>query len=215
MAAEELAAVFQPQLPPPPDGTPICVGFDGSENDDWTALQCETLDGYSFTPVFGPAGDKKPTIWNPAEFGGRIPRAQVSVAVDELFERYKVERMYCDPQDWYSEIGEWAQKHGEEHVFEWATGNTKAMWIELERFLTDMRSGRVSHDGCPIATANFSNAIRVPKPGQKYLIGKPYGAYHQKIDVAMARVLAHVAASDSRKNGWTAEVIRPKMFRFG
>lgn len=106
-------------LPNPDPGTHICVGMDGSENDDWTALQCETIDGFSFTPRYGP--DKRPAIWNPAEEGGSIPRDQVHVAVAEIFDRYKVERMYCDPHDWYSEIGEWSVEYGDNHVFEWPT----------------------------------------------------------------------------------------------
>ena len=66
-------------LPAPPDGTQICLGFDGSENDDWTAIQAETIDGLTFTPRYGP--DKRPTIWNPAEWNEQIPRGEVHAAV--------------------------------------------------------------------------------------------------------------------------------------
>lgn len=40
----------QPWLPNPPDGTAICLGFDGSINNDWTSISGQTMDGYSFTP---------------------------------------------------------------------------------------------------------------------------------------------------------------------
>jgi hypothetical protein len=50
-------------LPNPPDGTEVCLGFDGSDVDDWTALRAETFEGFQFTPRF--LGDR-PTIWNPA-----------------------------------------------------------------------------------------------------------------------------------------------------
>lgn len=198
-------------LPNPPDKTMICLGFDGSDSDDFTAIQAETIDGLTFTPRYGP--DKRPTIWDPAQFGGTIPRGEVAAAVDEIFERYDVKRMYCDPKDWYSEIGDWALKYGDEHVFEWDTGKANAMFAELERFRLDLQNGRITHDGCPIASAHIANAIKVSTPGQKYLIRKPYGAYHQKIDAAMARILAHTAATNSRDKGWTPSV-RPSMFRF-
>ena len=62
-------------LPNPPRGTQITAGFDGSEYEDWTALKCVTRGGRLFTPRYGP--DRRPTIWDPAEWGGQIPRAEV------------------------------------------------------------------------------------------------------------------------------------------
>src|SRR5690606_39596890 len=75
-------------------GTRVVLGFDGSDSDDWTVIRAETSDGYQFTPTYGP--DNRPTIWNPEEFGGQVPRLEVSAAVDELMQRYDVVRMYCD-----------------------------------------------------------------------------------------------------------------------
>jgi len=189
----------RPWLPNPEDGAAICLGFDGSENDDYTAIQAETIDGFTFTPRYGP--DKRPAIWNPAEWGGQIPRGEVHAAVDELFERYRVERFYCDPQDWYSEIGDWSLKYGENHVFEWATNRSKVMYAEIKRFEIDLATKRITHDGCPIAGLHLANARKAAKPGQQYVLIKPTN--HQKIDAAMARILAHTAASDAREEGWT------------
>ena len=81
----------------PPKGTEVCLGFDGSENDDWTCIKAETREGFIFTPRYGE--DRRPTIWNPKTWGGRIPRSEVNAAMDELNERYKVIRAYCDPGD--------------------------------------------------------------------------------------------------------------------
>lgn len=195
-------------LPNPEPGTPICVGFDGSENNDWTALRAETRSGMQFTPRYGP--DRRPTIWNPAEWGGQIPRGEVHAAVDEVFSTWKVARMYCDPQDWYSEIGDWSLQHGEEHVFEWPTNRIRPMFDAIRRFETDLASGRTEHDGCPLTAMNIANARKVAKPGQKYVLGKP--ADHQKIDVAMASILAHEAAADAREAGW--EDTDSRMFCF-
>lgn len=181
-----------------PAGTQVCLGFDGSDSDDWTALRAETLDGHRFTPTYGP--DKRPTIWNPAEWGGSIPRGEVSAAVDEVCSRYRVERAYCDPRDWQSEIGEWSLRYGDKVFAEWATYRVSQMHDALERAVTDLASGRSTHDGCPVTATHVANARKLAKAGQRYILGKP--EQHQKIDAAMADVLAHEAAADARAAGW-------------
>lgn len=189
-------------LPNPPDGTRICLGFDGSESNDWTALKGETADGLLFTPMYGP--DHRPTIWNPEEWGGKIPRGEVSAAVDEIFTRFEVKRFYADPQYWRSEIGDWSLEYGEECVFEWPTNSIQRMHPALMRFETDLATRRVRHDGCPLTALAAANAKKVSKPGQKYVLGKP--TEHQKIDPVMAAVLAHEAAMDALAHGWEPKV---------
>jgi hypothetical protein len=184
-----------------PDGTAICLGFDGSESDDWTALRAETIDGYRFTPTYGP--DSRPTIWNPAEWNGSIPRGEVHAAVDEVCRRFRVKRAYCDPRDWQSEIGDWSLRHGDDVFVEWATYRVVPMHAALEREVTDLTSGRTTHDGCPITAAHVANARKLAKPGDRYILGKPN--QHQKIDAAMADALVHEAAADARAEGWTDE----------
>lgn len=201
---------LQEWLPNPPDGSKVCLGFDGSLNNDWTAIQAETITGHTFTPRYGP--DARPAIWNPQEWGGEIPRSEVHAAVDELFTRFKVARFYCDPEDWYSEIGDWALKYGDEHVFEWPTNRVSAMYAEIKRFEVDLSTKRITHDGCPITAIHMANARKAAKPGQKYVLIKP--ADHQKIDAVMARILAHTAAADAREAGWTDEEIDNRMFVF-
>jgi hypothetical protein len=180
-----------------PDGTAVAGGFDGSENDDWTAIRLETQDGFRFTPLYGP--DRRPAYWNPAEWGGSIPRGEVAAAVSEIASRYRLRRFYCDPRDWRTEIGEWALKYGEEEVFEWSTYRIDAMFLALKRAYNDLKSGRNTHDGDPVAALHISSARKVAKPGDKYILGKP--SAHQKIDIAMADTLAHEAAADLHEIG--------------
>lgn len=182
-----------------PTGAAVCGGFDGSDSDDWTAIRLETLDGHRFTPTYGP--DQRPTVWNPAEWGGSIPRGEVAAAVDEIFDRYDVKRLYCDPRDWQSEIGDWSLKYGADVVTEWATYRIVPMHSALERTVNDLASGRSTHDDCSLTALCVANARKVAKPGQRYILGKP--SQHQKIDVAMADVLAHEAAADAHAAGWT------------
>ncbi len=191
----------------PPDGTAIALGFDGSENNDWTALRAETIDGYQFTPTYRVGDETRPTFWDPRAWpDNQIPRSEVDAAVEQLFARYKVSRLYADPQDWRSEIGEWSLRHGEDHVMEWATNRPAAMFASLSRFETDLATGRVTHDDCKATETHVFNARKKALPGQKYGLIKP--ADHQKIDLAMASALAHEAASDAREAGWARKVSR-------
>ena len=185
----------------------ICLGFDGSDSDDFTALRAESFDGWQFTPTYGP--DKRPTIWNPAEWGGRIPRLEVHAAIEQVFAEHEVQRMYCDPPGWQSEVDGWAVKFGENTVVEFATYRSVQMHAALERFVTDLTTGAITHDACPITALHVANARKFARSGDRYVIGKPMGAYHQKIDAAVASVLAHEAAADARVDNWGASSRKP------
>lgn len=192
-------------LPNPPDGTMVSLGFDGSDVEDWSALRAETIDGFQFTPRYGP--DKRPTIWNPADWGGETPRLEVHAAVDELWRRYDVKFFYCDPFGWASEVGEWFAKYGDKQVLEWRTNRPRLMFEEIRRFETDLASGRFTHDGCPLTAAAMDNAVRAARPNDTYILAKPAGQVHRKIDPVIASVLAHTAAADAHEKGWNkAEV---------
>ena len=187
-----------------PDGTSICLGFDGSDVDDWSGIRAETLDGYQFTPTFH---DGRPTIWNPAEFGGRIPRLDVITAFKELFDRYDVVRAYMDPPYWQSEIDALAAEYGNKRVLRWETYRPKLMHAALERFKTDVvqPDSGFEHDGNEQVSTHIRNAIEVPRPNQTYLIFKPHGSDTQKIDLAMSSVLAHEAAADAVASGYSKQ----------
>ena len=185
-----------------PDGSVVCLGFDGSQYDDWTAIRGRVIDPttgdlYGFTPVFA---DGAATIWNPADFGGEVPRGEVQAAVAELFDRFDVQRFYLDPELWQSEIEEWAHRFGEKRVVPWATYRTRQMAAALERLRTDVATGGLSHDGCPTTAQHVANARRVRRSGG-VVVGKPND--HQKIDAVMADALAHEAACDAKAAGLT------------
>ncbi|WP_062077701.1 hypothetical protein [Demequina globuliformis] len=176
----------------------ISLGFDGSRSGDHTALRAETIDGYRFTPTYGP--DSRPTHWNPAEWPNeRIPRGEVDAAVREMFDRYKVERLYIDPRHWETQADQWASEFGEDVVVMWPTNRIERMFQALTRYLEDSHEGLTSHDGDPTAKVHALAARKVAKPGDKYILGKP--AETQKIDILMADVLAHEAAADIRALG--------------
>lgn len=180
-------------------GTRVVLGFDGSDSDDWTVIRAETSDGYQFTPTYGP--DDRPTIWNPEEFGGQVPRLEVSAAVDELMQRYDVVRMYCDPPYWETEVDEWASRYGEKKVIRWATYRPAQMHAAAERLRTDITKADSSftHDGCPWTSSHVGNARASARPGNRYVLVKP--SRGQKIDACVTSIICHEAAGDATAAG--------------
>lgn len=183
---------------PPEAGTQVCLGFDGSQTGDWTALRAETLDGYRWTPTYGPSG--RPTFWNPAEWEGRIPRSEVNAAVDELFSKYDVARFYCDPHPWETQVDDWSLRYGGDIVVPWPTNQIGRMYDALTRFLQDTADHTTTHSVDATAKLHMMAARKVAKPGDRYVLGKP--SQNQKIDITMADILAHEAAADMRQLGW-------------
>lgn len=185
-----------------PDGTPVCLGFDGSRSGDWTAIRLETLDGYRFTPTYGP--DKRPTYWNPKDWPGElIPRGEVETAFHDIFSRYKVARAYLDPRHWETQADSLASQYGADVVVQWPTNQVRRMFEGLTRFITDLKAGLTRHSEDATAKQHALHARKVAKPGDQYILGKP--ADHMKIDILMADVLAHEAAADMRALGWETE----------
>jgi hypothetical protein len=189
----------------------ICLGFDGSSSGDWTAIRAEDVSGLRFTPTYDVGGDIRPTIWNPAQTGGRIPRGEVRAAVAHLFSVFTVERMYCDPRDWQTEIDDWALEYGERVVVQWPTNQINRMFDALNRYHTDLIEGGTDHLDDTVYRTHALNARKLAKSGDRYILGKP--SEHQKIDVLMSDILAHEAAADARAEGWDGPVDK-RMFVF-
>ena len=195
LSREAWDALRSPRIVVP--GTPIVAAFDGSDTDDWSAIRCETQDGYQWTPTFP---DGKPMVWDPKQHGGYTPRAEVNAAVHHLMATYKVERFYCDPHMWQSEIDNWAAEFPNV-VARWETFRTKQMAEALERFRTDVLARSIKHDGCPITSRHIGNCQMDRKPAG-VLIRKDKQVSQNKIDLAMSSALAHEAALDATAAGW-------------
>lgn len=200
-------------LPPPPHGTSVCGGFDGSENDDWTAIKLETRAGYLFTPRYGP--DQRPAYWNPAEWPEhRIPRDQVEVAWEEIAREYRLLRVYADPgfhdeTDYSTEIETWDQTYGPDVFIPWPTNQLGRMHPALRRFEADLKNGLITQDGCPATATHMGHARKIGKSMERYTLGKP--SQHQKIDLAVTSVICHEAAADHRAAGWPDDDALPPL----
>ncbi|MEU3620613.1 hypothetical protein ABZ725_51515 [Streptomyces sp. NPDC006872] len=174
--------------------TRIVLGFDGSDSDDWTAIRAETMDGYQFTPLYGP--NDEPTIWNPADTDGQVPRAEVRAAMEQVFRRYDVVRLYADPPYWETEIDDWVDDFGEERVIRWHTRRIVQMHAACERLKTDVvkRDSTFRHDGCEITQKHIEHTRAAARPMDRYVLRK--ASPTQKIDATIPSILAHEALGD-------------------
>ena len=199
--------------------TAVALGMDLSNNNDWTGIRLETVDQYQFTPSYIVGGDRRLTVWDPALFGGFIPRGEVRAAVDYLASEFRIVRAYIDPagsamgavddsalnddDSWRTELAEWASKYGPKVFLPWSCARVSPMHASLEQFRSAIRNpeAKFTHDGDTVTRTHITNAVMVAKTMQRYVLGKPHGADHQKIDQAMSSDLAHEAAMDAIKDG--------------
>lgn len=170
----------------PPDGTPIVVGFDGSYNNDATAIVGCTLDGHLF----------KIAVWERptgASDSWVVPRDQVDVAVANTFGRWNVRTMAMDRSRWHGEAQQWAERYGAAVVLDVPQHRTR-MVAASALFYSAVVQGLLTHDGDPDLARHISNAVTRETPDGAY-ITKDGRHSPLKIDLAMAAVLAYQAAA--------------------
>jgi hypothetical protein len=194
--------------------TSVALGMDLSNNNDWTGIRLETADQHQFTPTYDVGGEKRPTVWNPALYGGFIPRGEVRAALDYLMSQFRVIRAYIDPagsamgavdeatsddDSWRTELSEWAAKYGADVIIPWSCARVTQTHASLEQLRSVIRNGEstFTHDGDKVTRLHIGNAVMIPKTAQRYVLGKPYGANELKIDQAMSSMLAHEATMDA------------------
>lgn len=192
----------------------IGVGFDGSISDDATALVCCTADAHLFIPTV----DDKLTVWHrplspttgEPEREWRVPRAEVERAVEAIFAKYDVGRMFCDPPKWTTDIERWADRYNAGKSLEEAivamfdTNQPKRMSAACDRYLTllDLDVGHVTHDGDSVLTAHTLAMVRKKAyvriededDGRVRYVFTKGDDHGRKIDAGIASVLALEAA---------------------
>lgn len=188
---------------PPPEGTTIAIGFDGSESGDSTGLiGCVMETGYQF--VIG--------VWERPEKVDewQVPRLQVDAVVEQAFTHYVVSRMYCDPKGWRSEIASWQARWTDDVVVPYPTNSWRRFGFAVDRFLTAVGKGTVkgtlTHDGDVTFAKHVANAhkleINPRKPEDGVILVKASPNSSLKIDLAVAACLAGQARDDTLSAGW-------------
>lgn len=189
------------------DGEAIALGFDGSLNDDATALVASRMsDGFIFPIRIWAAPEGAAATW------WEVPRLEVLAEIRATFERYTVARFYADPHEWRSDIETLSEELGDETVIPWPTSNYVPMSNALDRLRTDLIQGgepidgkpmgRAFHDGDALMVEHLNNAY-VERRGRLRLIRKEHPRSARKIDSAVAATLAYEARADAIAAGWT------------
>ena len=174
------------------DGDKVTLGFDGARVGDATAIVLCRLDDGLLEPFRvweHPAGVKD---W-------QVPGGEVDAAVADIMDRYRVVRGYFDPPLWFSEIDSWAREFGEQAVMRYFTSRTR-MTSAVERFRTDVLTGKLRHTGDPVLTRHVLNAQTREARGGYWLV-KSRPSSPDKIDCAVAAVLAYEARADQMAAG--------------
>ena len=191
-----------------PEGSTIVVGFDGSQFRDATALVAtHVATGYQWLVGAWEAPHN-------AE-GWQVPADEVDAAVETLFGRFNVWRMYADPPYWQSWIAAWQGKYGADRVIDWWTNRRTQMAAALESFATAIGERSLSHDGDELLIRHIGNAHRHELPQHdkenkpRWMIRKERADSPRKIDAAMAAILSWEARTDAIAAGVSDERVFP------
>ena len=189
-------------------GVAVTLGFDGSLSDDATALMACTLGDDPRLLTLG--------VWEPELAAGPAERAGwvvdvdgVDAAVADAFEDYVVVLMYCDPAYWSPHIAAWAARHGAQVVREFSTARDGRIVPASVATHTALTTGELEHDGNPALERHLKNArTRSTRYGLTLRKDRPKSP--NKIDAAMAGVLAFQARIDAIAGELEARVRRPR-----
>lgn len=183
-----------------PDKAKISLGFDGARTHDGTALvACELESGFMWVAGYWQAP--------PGAEGWEVNSDLVSQVLDEQFSRYKVQRMYADPFFWTSEVDAWRGKYGDKVVVSFATTMYKRTGLACMSFAQSITAGQMTHDGGSILAEHVGNAVRQDTNMRGddetpiWVISKDRRGSPNKIDAAMAAVLAWEARNDAIASG--------------
>lgn len=182
----------------------ITLGFDGSRNDDATALVgCRVSDRHLFPILIRECPD------GPEAADWAVDREEFDAAVALAFSTYEVVGFYADPPLWQDYVDKWARDfitdirvHASgKHSVEWWTKRDIPMATALERLHTAIVSGTMSfasrQDNVQdhVLRRHFLNARRWYRRGGM-VIGKDRKGSSFKMDGAVAATLAFEAAAD-------------------
>lgn len=158
----------------------VVLGFDGSASGDSTALVgCTVTDPHLF--VLG--------VWaNPGSSSWRVPRAEVSEAVEAAFDTFDVVELAVDPWGWRSEIEGWSARWPG-RVVEYNTAASQRMGPATDRLYTAVAEQAITHDGDERLAAHVAHAVAKSTPHGDVVV-KDKRMSTRKIDAAIAAIIA-------------------------
>jgi phage terminase large subunit-like protein len=171
-----------------PEGTQICLGFDGSYRLDSTALIAATVEERPYIWVVG--------LWERPERAADdwvVDREHVDAVVRKAMKTFDVRELAFDPPGWHHEADAWVDEFGERSVLAFPTASRKAMSQACSRFYSAVMNGLLAHDGDPRLARHIANAVLRDTPSGGY-ITKDGKNSPRKIDAAIGAVIAHERA---------------------
>lgn len=189
----------------------ITLGFDGSGGrksrgkPDATALiGCRVSDGHLF----------ELGVWevssNPVEWPDwEPPDVEIDAVLRAVFAKYSVQAFYADPGPRFAAIlrdweGRWSSKvkvkASTVSPFHWSMNKTGLWQLALESFESAVTHKDLTHDGSHKLTQHIVNARRQVR-GSRLTIGKEDSYSSNKMDAAVAAVLAWQARNDCVAKG--------------
>jgi phage terminase large subunit-like protein len=165
---------------PPGDGAEVALGFDGSSSDDSTALCWATANMVGLVE-----------LWErPGKAGWQVPRHAVIERIRECFKRWHVRVLAADPYGWQTDLEELSREFGERRVVQYPTNSYRRFAPACDRFFTAVKTEDLRHDHAPGLARHIANAV--PRRGPHgTAIDKAYARAEQKVDAAVAAVVAH------------------------
>ena len=195
--------------PPPRDGAPVVLGFDGSNNRDCTALVGWGVDDdYGFVVA----------AWEP-EGGEPVPRTEVDAAVHAAMRRWDVLELAGDPPGWRTEMEGWEAEWGTaelDEAHDRTTGSGRVLRFETyvyprfgpacaefkQAFLEGDRGlGRErgpQFDGHPMLVRHLKNAHALDTRHGQVIVKERKGST-RRIDLADAAIIARTRAQWHRR----------------
>jgi phage terminase large subunit-like protein len=176
MEAWDVCAVTAPRVK---RRAPVVVAFDGSVDDDATALSVFRADTKDPTLV-------RTWVWERQPEDGddwRVPRDEVHAAVEEIFDTYRVLGMGCDPAYWRSEIQDWQDRYGRK-VLEWPVTDAR-MGPACTEVYKRVKEGTFGHVPDPTVRRHVRNATTKTVRGGHVTIRKSSPKSEHKIDAAV------------------------------
>lgn len=179
-----------------PDGEAVSIGLDGSRWKDTTGLVVTHLEtGWQWARG----------LWVPTE-DEPVDPAEVDQVVAEVFDRFKVTRLYGDPAaGWDESLARWSGKWGHKRVLFFYTDarNLRRTATMCKTYATAIRAGEVTHDGSTdfarhIGAAQKRDVRMVDEDGSPlWVMEKERHDSPNKIDLAMAGGLSWQARLES------------------
>lgn len=185
-----------------PDGAFVAVGFDGARFKDATALTVTEISSGKQLLV---------GLWERPENDEdwEVPEDEVTLQVEEIFSRFEVWRMYCDPPHWTETVASWAAKYPD-RVIEWHTVRKRQMADAARIYAEAIDAGIVTYAPNPFREDLIRHlghagrrqlTITDDQGNQLWTLQKQDGRLEDKFDAAMAAVLSWQACIDARREG--------------